>query len=187
MQASFQDLSVLLVEPSGVQSRIIADLLAGLDVTESEVVDSGRQRWPGCAWRCAGSDHQCFLPAGRDRVDLLHQMRADEALATRPFVLVSSGKPGRRCSTRCVNQAPAPFCPNHSASSSWRPRCAPSSIISARAPCSMSIYGSGAILRVLLVDDSPNARKYVRHILGNLGIEEFIEAENGIEGQGNSG
>jgi two-component system chemotaxis response regulator CheY len=36
-------------------------------------------------------------------------------------------------------------------------------------------------LRVLLVDDSPSARGFMRRVLENLGIEKFIEAENGRE------
>jgi len=39
----------------------------------------------------------------------------------------------------------------------------------------------GENLRVLLVDDSPSARKFMRRVLENLGIEKFIEAENGRE------
>jgi len=36
-------------------------------------------------------------------------------------------------------------------------------------------------LRVLLVDDSPSARKFMRRVLENLGIDNFIEAQNGRE------
>jgi two-component system chemotaxis response regulator CheY len=39
----------------------------------------------------------------------------------------------------------------------------------------------GENLRVLLVDDSPSARKFMRRVLENLGIDKFIEAENGRE------
>jgi two-component system chemotaxis response regulator CheY len=34
-------------------------------------------------------------------------------------------------------------------------------------------------LRVLLVDDSPSARKFMRRLLENLGVMNFVEAENG--------
>jgi len=37
----------------------------------------------------------------------------------------------------------------------------------------------GEHLRVLLVDDSAAARKFTRRVLENLGISDFIEAENG--------
>ena len=36
-------------------------------------------------------------------------------------------------------------------------------------------------LRVLLVDDSATARRHIRHVLENLGMQNFIEAENGRE------
>ena len=39
--------------------------------------------------------------------------------------------------------------------------------------------GGEAAMKVLLVDDSPTARNYIRHILGNLGIRHFTEAQNG--------
>jgi two-component system chemotaxis response regulator CheY len=35
------------------------------------------------------------------------------------------------------------------------------------------------MLRVLLVDDSPMARKFIRQVLSNLGINAFLEADNG--------
>jgi two-component system chemotaxis response regulator CheY len=36
-------------------------------------------------------------------------------------------------------------------------------------------------LRVLLVDDSRNARHFIRRVLENLGLRHFVEAENGRE------
>jgi two-component system chemotaxis response regulator CheY len=34
-------------------------------------------------------------------------------------------------------------------------------------------------LRVLLVDDSPSARKFMRRVLENLGVQNFLEADDG--------
>ncbi|MCP5268181.1 MAG: response regulator [Zoogloeaceae bacterium] len=182
MQASFQDLSVLLVEPSGVQSRIIADLLAGLDVTRIEVVDSGEAALAWMRGDAPALTISAFYLPDMTGVDLLHQMRADEALATRPFVLVSSETrpqmldPVRQSGACAI--LPKPFSIEQLAT-------ALRAVIDYLNPSAMlDVDMDLEQLRVLLVDDSPNARKYVRHILGNLGIEEFIEAENGIEAMG---
>jgi two-component system chemotaxis response regulator CheY len=34
-------------------------------------------------------------------------------------------------------------------------------------------------LKVLVVDESPSARKFIRRVLENLGVRHFLEAENG--------
>lgn len=182
MNASFQDLSVLLIEPSAVQARIISDLLAGVDVTRIEVVDSGEAALTLMRGDAPALTISAFYLPDMTGVDLLHRMRADEALVNRPFVLVSSETrpqildPVRQSGACAI--LPKPFSSTQLATALR----AVSDYLNPQAMLDVDMDLEQ--LRVLLVDDSANARKYVRHILGNLGIEEFIEAENGVEAMG---
>jgi two-component system chemotaxis response regulator CheY len=179
MYASFQDLDVLLVEPSAVQARIIRDMLAALGVTRVETTDSGTAALARmCGEPPAITVSALYLP-DMSGIELIQTMREDEALAALPFVLVSSETrpqvldPVRQSGACAI--LPKPFTSEQLATAL---RAAldylnPSAMLEVE--CDLEQ------LRVLLVDDSPNARRFVRHVLGNLGIEEFLEAANGVE------
>ncbi|MBI2308919.1 MAG: response regulator [Rhodocyclales bacterium] len=177
--SSFSDLNVLLVEPSAVQARIIRDQLAGLDVTRVDVVDSGAAALERLRSRPPSLTISAFYLPDMTGVDLIHAMRADEALEDLPFVLISSETRPQvlnpvRQSGACA-LLPKPFSPLQlekalrSAADLIEPR------------EMLNVDGDLESLRVLIVDDSANARHFIRHVLGNLGIEEFIEAASGTE------
>ncbi|HEX5803569.1 MAG TPA: response regulator [Azospira sp.] len=177
--SSFSDLNVLLVEPSAVQARIIRDQLAGLDVTRVDVVDNGGAALERLRSRPPSLTISAFYLPDMTGVDLIHAMRAEEALEDLPFVLVSSETRPQvlnpvRQSGACA-LLPKPFTPTQlekalrSAADLIEPR------------EMLNIDGDLESLRVLIVDDSANARHFIRHVLGNLGIEEFIEAASGTE------
>lgn len=179
MAASFPDLCVLLVEPSAVQSRIIRDQLAGLDVTRVDVVDSGEAALAHLRKRPPSLAISAFYLPDMTGVELIEAMRADDALADLPFVLISSETRPQvlnpvRQSGACA-LLPKPFTPEqlaaalHSATDIIEPH------------EMLDIDMDLERLRVLLVDDSANARHFIRHVLGNLGIEQFIEAANGAQ------
>ncbi|MFC5300011.1 response regulator [Azospira restricta] len=177
MSASYHDLSVLLVEPSPVQARIIRDQLAGLDVTRVEVVDSGAAALARLRERPPSLTVSAFYLPDMTGVDLIHALRAEPALADQPFVLISSETRPQvlnpiRQSGACA-LLPKPFSP---AQLEKALRAATDLI----EPHEMlEVDADLERLRVLLVDDSANSRHFIRHVLGNLGIEEFIEAADG--------
>jgi two-component system chemotaxis response regulator CheY len=179
MYNAFQDLNVLLVEPSAVQARIIRDLLAGLDVTRVDVVGSGEAALARMRGEPPALTISALYLPDMSGVDLVSAMRADEALANLPFVLVSSETRPQvldpiRQSGACAI-LPKPFVISQLAA-------ALRVVLDYLNPSAMlDVPVDLEQLRVLLVDDSPNARRFIRHVLGNLGIEEFLEASNGIE------
>ena len=177
--ASFQDLSVLLVEPSHVQARIIRDALEKLGIERVSVAERGdaalsrmREAAPSVVISAM------YLP-DMSGVDLVHAMRADDALVATPFVLVSSETrpqvldPVRQSGACAI--VPKPFSEAQLAAAlrATLDYLNPSAMLDASVDLEQ--------LRVLLVDDSANARRFIRHVLGNLGIENFIEAANGRE------
>lgn len=179
MYSAFKDLDVLLVEPSAVQARIIRDLLGTLDVRRIETVDAGAaalqrmRREPPAVTISA-----LYLP-DMTGIDLVSAMRAEEALAALPFALVSSETrpqvldPVRQSGACAI--LPKPFSAEQLATALR------SALDFLNPDLQLSVDVDLERMRVLLVDDSANARRFVRHVLANLGIEEFIEAENGVQ------
>ncbi len=179
MLASFPDLSVLLVEPSAVQARIIRDQLAGMDVTNVEVVDSGEAALARLRSKPPALTISAFYLPDMTGVELIEAMRADATLADHPFVLISSETRPQvlnpvRQSGACA-LLPKPFTPEQLAA-------ALRSATDIIEPHEMlDVDMDLERLRVLLVDDSANARHFIRHVLSNLGIENFIEASSGMQ------
>lgn len=179
MSASFSDLCVLLVEPSAVQARIIRDQLAGLDLTRVDVVDSGGAALAHLRERPPSLTVSAFYLPDMTGVGLIEAMRADPDLADLPFVLVSSETRPQvldpvRQSGACA-LLPKPFSQVQLASALR----SAADLIEPRAM--LDFDGDLERLRVLVVDDSTNARRFIRHVLGNLGIENLIEAASGVE------
>lgn len=177
--SSFHDLDVLLVEPSHVQARIIREALTRLGVDRIAVAERGDAALARmCELPPAVVISAMYLP-DMSGVDLVHAMRADDALLATPFVLISSEtrpqmlEPVRQSGACAI--VPKPFSEAQLAAAlrATLDYLNPSSMLETDVDLEQ--------LRVLLVDDSPNARRFIRHVLGNLGIENFIEAANGRE------
>jgi two-component system chemotaxis response regulator CheY len=178
MFTGFSDLIVYLVEPSAMQGKIIASLLAKLDViniqqfaTGEEALAQLRESEPGVVISAL------YLP-DMSGTDLVQAMRNDPQLQHVPFVLVSSEtrpqvldpvrqsgvcgilpKPFTEMQLRKVLRATLDYLDQDE-----------------------SLEESGIDLenlRVLVVDDSPSARRFIRRVLENLGVKHFLEAENG--------
>ncbi len=179
MYSSFQDLDALIVEPSAMQQRAVREALARLGVTRVQSADSGAAAL--AAMRAAAPAvvvGAMYLP-DMSGVALLQAMRDDEALAGVAFILVSSETredaldPVRQSGASAI--LPKPFADADLAAAlaatlAWLD---PHQRLDADVDLER--------LRVLLVDDSPNARKFMRRVLGNLGIENITEAGDGRE------
>jgi two-component system chemotaxis response regulator CheY len=178
MFTGFSDLIVYLVEPSAMQGKIIASLLAKLDViniqqfaTGAEALAQLRESEPGVVISAL------YLP-DMSGTDLVQAMRNDPQLQHVPFVLVSSETrpqvldPVRQSGVCGI--LPKPF-------SEMQLR----KVLRATLDYldqDESLEESGIDLenlRVLVVDDSPSARRFIRRVLENLGVKHFLEAENG--------
>jgi len=169
----------MLVEPSAVQRRIITQRLEETGVRS--VIGQG----DGAAALAAMHEETPDLVISAMHLPdmtgsaLVQRMRVDPALAGVPFMLVSSETD--ETSLDAVRQAgavailPKPFAPReltralHAAVDYIEPD---TSALAAFDP---------ELLRVLVVDDSLTARKHIRRVLSNLGIEHIDEAVNGRE------
>lgn len=176
---SLSHISVCVVEPSAMQGRIIAAELGALGVqdvrqvkTGAEALESMRRNPPGVAISAL------YLP-DMSGTDLVATMRADIQLEKVGFVLVSSEtrpqalEPVRQSGICAI--VPKPFAREQLAHALHN-----TLELTVRDE-TLSNDLDAENLRVLLVDDSGSARRFMRRTLENLGISRFIEAENGRE------
>lgn len=176
---SVADLSVVLVEPSQTQAHIITHFLANLGVANVRQAGSGREALDLLhQGKPAVVISAMYLP-DMTGTELVYAMREDGDLEMLPFVLISSETRPRvldpiRQSGAC-SILPKPF-------SEKQLLTALRAVIDYLEPeGQLEVPVELESLKVLIVDDSPVSRKFLRHILENQGIENFLEASNGKE------
>jgi len=177
LTTSLADLVVLLVEPSQMQAHLVERMLTNQGVRRITIVASGRAALTALQDATDGQVviSSLYLPdmAG---TELVAAMRADPALESVPFILVSSEtrpqvlEPVRQCGACAI--VAKPFTEQqlsralYAAADYLNP---PQDIDLAE------IEG----LRVLVVDDSLASRHHLRRLLEELGIERITECADG--------
>lgn len=173
------DLSILIVEPSMTSTRFIEDQLKGLEVRNIECCESGAEALASmrkCAPDLVASS--MYLP-DMTATELIETMREDPQLEDISFMLISTETSFAKLDP--IRQAgiiailPKPF-----SSDDLRKALVGSTrfIDTSRPELEHADLDD---LKVLVVDDSPLARKYICRVLRSLGIENITEAENGRE------
>jgi len=173
------DISVLLVEPSAAQTRIIEGFLRELGVVGLFAVKTGDDALR--EMRTAAPDlvvSAMHLP-DMTGTELVQTMRADEGLAEVPFMLVSSEthyrylEPIRQAGV--IALLPKPF-------SREQLQAALQSTLDYLDPGELASRDFASDeLKVLVVDDSSTARRHISRVLRNMGIEDVTTAGNGVE------
>lgn len=173
------DIDVLVVEPSHMQQRVIGDALHSVGVTRIRHAERGDA---ALAMMCEAPPAlvlSAFYLPDMSGTDLVHAMRADDRLGDIAFILISSETSpqrleGIRQSGACAI-LPKPF------THAQLDRAMTATLEYLQPAQSLDLSGGEELeaLRVMIVDDSGNSRRFIRRVLENLGIEHFIEAENG--------
>ncbi|GAB6041906.1 response regulator [Endothiovibrio diazotrophicus] len=177
---SLSELFVYLVEPSNAQAKLILTELAELGVRNTERFADGETALAAMA-ESAPPDlvlSAMHLP-DITGTQLVLKMRADERLKDVAFILVSSEtgyrylEPIRQAGA--VAMLPKPF----RVEDLKRALVATLELLN---PHELRLSDMELEqLRVLVVDDSAVARRFVRRVLESLGLERFEEAANGRE------
>lgn len=174
------DLSILLVEPSATQLKVILAHLNDEGVHHVEGASSGQEAL--AVMRRFQPDlvvSAMYLP-DMTATDLVHAMRQSENLQTVPFMLISSEShfdlldPIRQAGVVAV--LPKPF--RHE--DLQRALRATLEFIDPQ-EIELEEFDAGE-LRVLLVDDSTLARNHTKRVLESVGITHITTAQNGKEG-----
>lgn len=172
------DLTVYLVEPSSTQQRAIVALFNAQGVRNIKVFATAGDML--CRLSEAPPSvvvSALYLP-DMTGIELVEGLRSDPACEHIPFILISSET--RPQVLDPVRQAgvcgilPKPF----SASQLLLALRATLDYLDDATSTEIDVTDLEA-LRVLLVDDSPSARRFSRRVLENLGITHFYEADSG--------
>lgn len=178
--ASIHEMSLMLVEPSAMQAKLIATQLNQLGVAFVDVRPDGAAALAGMAAEKPDLVMSSMYLPDMTGADLVQAMRHDANLGEVPFVLISSEdrprllEPVRQSGVSAI--LPKPFTPE---------------MLQAALFATLDWLNAGTEqggddaamddLRVLVVDDSPLARRYIRRVLENLGVRNFLEAEDGSD------
>lgn len=180
MRADIAGLLIYLVEPSPLQAKVISAMLArrgGLDVRRfaeaGEALAAAASEPPGLLISAL------YLP-DMPGTELVQRMRNDPALAHTPFILISS-------ETRPQILDPV----RQSGVCGILPKPFTEAQLDTALRATMDYLDQDSTLdveevdltslKVLMVDDSPSARRFMRRTMENLGIRHFVEASNGVE------
>ena len=178
MFAGFADLIVYLVEPSAMQAKIVTTLLGKLDVRNVQRFDTAGDMFAKLQEAPPSLVISALYLPDMQGTDLVQRLRADAATEHTPFILISSETrpqvldPVRQSGVCGI--LPKPF----SEAQLRTALRATLDYLDNDANLDVDPVELDAI-KVLVVDDSPSARKFIRRVLENLGVRHFLEAENG--------
>lgn len=173
------DLSLLLVEPSSTQQKIIRSQLQTEDVTNVSIASSVTE-----AREILQSQHPDLIASAMyfsdgTGLDLLKSIRSDDALGETPFMLVSSEWRKEQLEefkqSGVVAILPKPFSREHLG----KALNATVDLLNCE-ELELELFDVTE-LRVLVVDDSALARKYIAKVLGTLGVQRLSYAVDGQE------
>jgi serine/threonine protein kinase len=175
------EMSVLLVEQSRLQTRVISGQMAGLGIQKIRTAASGQE-----AWDAILAEHPDVVVSSMHLpdmtgADLVRRIRAHSPVKDTAFVLISSEtdyeflEPVRQAGSAAI--LPKPF-----DVSSLRQALMAAADFSPNAVFAHNLRLTG--LRMLIVDDSRSARSHARRVLESLGGEHFTEAADGREAIG---
>lgn len=178
-QLNLADLTVLLIEPSAMQAKIISNVLRAEGVSKIDFAETGTD----AIRYLTGCQPDLIISAmyfsDMTAIELLHSIRAEAQTQDLNFMLISSETsfsmidPIKQAGVLAV--LPKPF----------NQRDIRLALIAARDTLEVNAIDLADIdidsLHCLVVDDSKVARRHMRKLLQSCGIDQVSEAENGKE------
>jgi two-component system chemotaxis response regulator CheY len=176
---SLQDLSILLVEPSLPQCRIIVEHLKSVGLDKIDVAGGGREALENMQAHIPDLVISAMYFDDMTGAELIQRIRADERLTDVPFMLVSSERDPRNLEP--IRQhgvlaiLPKPFKVEDLRKALY---------------ASLDYIDAERLelddvdvedLKVLVVDDSRFAQRHIVRVLRQLGVERISQAHNGRE------
>ena len=177
-----KNLQICLVEPSNVQANIITEHLSEVGIDQIEKVTSGAEVIEALE-RSVVPDvvmSSLYLP-DMTGTDLLFAIRQNSSHSSTPFILISSETDPRNLEG--VRQAgtiailPKPF----TKAQLFRSINNTLDFLNAEEEQESDADLNYSELKVLIVDDSKLARRYIRSVMERIGFERILEASDGRE------
>lgn len=174
---SLPELSILLVEPSDTQRKIITTMLVNENVGQIEAVGSIAEATEELQKHSVDLVVSAMYFGDGTGIELLQNMKSQQHTNSIPFMLISSEfrptKLEEFKQSGVVAILPKPFEPIHLT----RALHATLDLINTE-EVDLDLFDIHDV-RVLLVDDSKLARNYIRRVLEGMGLKHIEEAENG--------
>lgn len=176
---TIEQVSILLVEPSSAQRRIIETYLRQVGIISITGVKTGEEALESMRADLPDLVISAMHLEDMTGTELVQTMRMDSGYADVPFMLISSEthyrylEPIRQAGVIAI--LPKPF-------EIEQLRKALQSTVNYIDPGEVNtLEFSSEELQVLVVDDSYTARRHISRVLRNMGIENLTEAINGRE------
>lgn len=176
---TLNELQVVVVEPSITQQHIIKNQLDAIGITSIHFEQKGASSLDHIKKQIPDLVISALYLPDMTGTELLESIHADESLNELAFMLISSETninyldPIRQAGAVAI--LPKPFTTNDLS-------IALDSVIDYLSPSDYELDDFDfETTRVLVVDDSPLSRKYIRRMLNSLSIQDITEAENGSE------
>jgi two-component system, chemotaxis family, chemotaxis protein CheY len=173
------ELIVILTEPSSTQQKIIQKYLNNLGVNKIEAVSTGAQALNSMLARKPDLVISSLYLPDMSGTDLLETMRNEQQLSDLPFLLISSETrfryldPIRQAGAIAILPKPCGQDELKVALKTTLDHLDPEHL-------HLDEFDVESV-EILIVDDSPIARKFIKRSLENMGLERFTDAENGVE------
>jgi two-component system chemotaxis response regulator CheY len=174
------DLSILLIEPSAMQLKVIIQHLHSEGIAHIEGLSSGNDALSSLARHRPDLIISSLYLPDMTAIELLEQIKHDEQLSDIPFMLISSESSFTVLDA--IRQAgvvailPKPFA-HEDLKNALR------ASIEFIDPQEISLeHYDIENVRVLVVDDSTLARKHICRVLNNMGIVKISQANDGQQG-----
>ncbi len=173
------ELTVLLVEPSSSQKRMISEQLEALGVRFILHAEDGKSSLEMMRSETPDIVLSALYLEDMSGSDLVSAMRRDNELQALPFILISSETGIRYLDPVRQSGAVAILSKPFKTEDLNKALLATIDFLE---PEALDLdVGYAEDLRVLIVDDSSTARRHIRNTLNALGIEKITEAMNGRE------
>ena len=176
---ALSEITIILVEPSETQRKIIIQQLAAVDIYHVEAVGNVEQAIEAITKQNVDLVVSAMYFEDGTGLDIIKKIKNDDSLASTQFMLVSSENRVEKLEefkqSGVAAILPKPFTPENLAKA---------------LKASLDLINTDELdlelfdvqeVRVLLVDDSKLARNHIRRILNGLGLQKILEAENGAE------
>ena len=171
------DLSILLVEPSTTQRKIIISKLKKEGITQVSTTETIEQTLALIEKHPHDLIASALYLDDGTALELLQKIKSNSQLEETAFMLVTSEDKKEKLEefkqSGVVALLPKPFTPEHLGA-------AVNTTLDLLSPDELELdHFDVHDIRVLLVDDSKLARNHIRRVLNNLGLHRVTEAEDG--------
>lgn len=176
---ALSEISILLVEPSDTQRKIITKQLASADINQVEAVGSVKQALAAISKHAPDLVVSAMYFEDGTGLDIIQSIKNDDKLAAIAFMLVSSENRIEKLEefkqSGVAAILPKPFTPENLTNALY----ASLALINTD-ELDLELFDVQEV-RVLLVDDSKLARNHIARVLNGLGLQKILEAENGAQ------